>query len=147
MFHSLSLRIAHAPQILPNGDAIISLEKDVLIPLAGKHGMCLYETTDFFIQIKHARYMPTFPRHCAAPVEFIFCSLVTRFNEVLLQQYRKTSLQLLAKSGDGNSAPLIVGDVYIHPTATVHPTAKVVRTIVYCTSYVRQPDLRSLARM
>jgi mannose-1-phosphate guanylyltransferase len=93
------------PSILPNGDAIISLEKDVLIPLAGKHGMCLFETSDFFIQLKHA-------------------GLVTRFNEVLLQQYRKSSAELLAKPGDGKSAPLIVGDVFIHPSATVHPSAK-----------------------
>lgn len=41
-----------------------------------------------------------------------------------LAQYSSTSPHLLA-SGDGSKTATISGDVYIHPSAKVHPTAKV----------------------
>lgn len=43
----------------------------------------------------------------------------------MLREFRKKNSAALAKTGDGKTAPTIVGDVVIDPTATVHPTAKV----------------------
>ena len=46
-------------------------------------------------------------------------------SDLYLSQFRETSPHLLA-SGDGtNKKPMIVGDVYIHPSVKLHPTAKV----------------------
>lgn len=42
-----------------------------------------------------------------------------------LAQFRSASPHLLA-SGDGTKSATVVGDVYVHPSAKVHPTAKVV---------------------
>lgn len=41
-----------------------------------------------------------------------------------LAQFRLTSPNLLA-SGDGTKNATIIGDVYVHPSAKIHPTAKV----------------------
>lgn len=43
---------------------------------------------------------------------------------LFLSMYQFTSPHLLA-TGDGTRSASIVGDVYIHPSAKVHPTAKV----------------------
>lgn len=43
----------------------------------------------------------------------------------MLREYRKSNPAFLAKPGDGKTSPLIVGDVFIDGTASVHPTAKV----------------------
>lgn len=40
-----------------------------------------------------------------------------------LSQFRVTSPNLLA-SGDGTKNATFIGDVYVHPSAKVHPTAK-----------------------
>lgn len=42
-----------------------------------------------------------------------------------LAQFRLTSPHLLA-GGDGTKSATVIGDVYVHPSAKVHPTAKVV---------------------
>lgn len=42
-----------------------------------------------------------------------------------LAQFRSASPHLLA-SGDGTKSATVIGDVYVHPSAKVHPTAKVV---------------------
>ena len=47
-----------------------------------------------------------------------------RCSGLYLSQFRRTSPHLLA-SGDGKRTATIVGDVYIHPSAKVHPTSKV----------------------
>jgi len=41
-----------------------------------------------------------------------------------LTQFHQISPNLLA-NGDGKKHAMVVGDVYIHPSAKVHPTAKV----------------------
>uniref|UniRef100_A0A2P2KZF4 Uncharacterized protein MANES_06G100100 n=1 Tax=Rhizophora mucronata TaxID=61149 RepID=A0A2P2KZF4_RHIMU len=56
-------------------------------------------------------------------------------SQLYLAQYRYCSPILLA-TGDGIKSPSIVGDVYIHPSAKMHPTAKVViarfqKTVTY----------------
>ena len=47
-----------------------------------------------------------------------------RCSELYLSQFRLTSPQVLA-SGDGTKSARVTGDVFIHPSAKVHPTAKV----------------------
>lgn len=47
-----------------------------------------------------------------------------RCSGLYLSQFRLTSPQVLA-SGDGTKSAIVIGDVYIHPSAKVHPTAKV----------------------
>jgi hypothetical protein len=54
-----------------------------------------------------------------------------------LAQFRLTSPHLLA-SGDGTKSATVIGDVYVHPSAKVHPTAKVVHLISYQNIYVLQ---------
>jgi mannose-1-phosphate guanylyltransferase len=44
-------------------------------------------------------------------------------NRVYLELYKRTNPNRLAKNGDGQ--PKIIGDVFIHPLATVDPTAVV----------------------
>ncbi|KAL1318018.1 hypothetical protein HN51_070263 [Arachis hypogaea] len=83
----------------------VRLDQDILSPLAGKKQLYIYETKDFWEQIK-------------TPGMSIKCSAL------YLSQFRHISPQLLA-NGDGNKKASISGDVYIHPSAKVHPTAKI----------------------
>lgn len=46
-------------------------------------------------------------------------------SSLYLALFKITSPQLLA-GGNGITSATIVGDVYIHPSAKVHPTAKVI---------------------
>jgi mannose-1-phosphate guanylyltransferase len=52
--------------------------------------------------------------------------MALRCSGLYLAQYRRTNPNLLA-SGDGPNTATIVGDVYVHPSAKIHPTAKVSR--------------------
>lgn len=84
----------------------VRLDQDILSPLAGKKQLYTYENKDFWEQIK-------------TPGKSLKCS------DLYLSQFRETSPHLLA-SGDGtNKKPMIVGDVYIHPSVKLHPTAKI----------------------
>ncbi|KAH7857471.1 hypothetical protein Vadar_013117 [Vaccinium darrowii] len=83
----------------------VRLDQDILSPLAGKKQLYTYETMDFWEQIK----TPGMSLKCSA---------------LYLAQYRCTSSHLLA-SGDGAKSATIIGDVYIHPSAKVHSTAKI----------------------
>ncbi|XP_058194191.1 uncharacterized protein LOC131310933 [Rhododendron vialii] len=83
----------------------VRLDQDILSPLAGKKQLYTYETMDFWEQIK----TPGMALKCSA---------------LYLAQYRCTSSHLLA-SGDGTNSASIIGDVYIHPSAKVHSTAKI----------------------
>ncbi|KAF7123075.1 hypothetical protein RHSIM_Rhsim12G0161200 [Rhododendron simsii] len=83
----------------------VRLDQDILSPLAGKKQLYTYETMDFWEQIK----TPGMALKCSA---------------LYLALYRCTSSHLLA-SGDGTNSASIIGDVYIHPSAKVHSTAKI----------------------
>ncbi|KAK6153343.1 hypothetical protein DH2020_012982 [Rehmannia glutinosa] len=83
----------------------VRLDQDILTPLAGKKQLYVYETKDFWEQIK-------------TPGMSLKCS------GLFLAQFRFTSPHLLA-IGDGTKKATISGDVYIHPSAKVHPTAKI----------------------
>ncbi|KAH6758139.1 ADP-glucose pyrophosphorylase family protein [Perilla frutescens var. frutescens] len=83
----------------------VRLDQDILSPLAGKKQFYVYETKDYWEQIK-------------TPGMSLKCS------GLYLAQFRITSPHLLA-SGDGTKKASISGDVYVHPSAKVHPTAKI----------------------
>jgi len=51
------------------------------------------------------------------------CRMSLKCSGLYLAQFRFTSPHLLA-GGDGSKTATIVDDVYIHPSAKVHPTAK-----------------------
>lgn len=57
-------------------------------------------------------------------------SMSLRCSMLYLAQYRVTSPELLATGGSKRS-PTIVGDVFIHRSAKVHPTAKVLLPIAF----------------
>lgn len=72
--------------------------------LAAQRKLYVYETTDFWRQIKSAG--------SALPASTAY-----------LEHFAKHSPELLTQAEAGKAE--IVGAVYIHPTATIHPTAKV----------------------
>ncbi|XP_070570338.1 mannose-1-phosphate guanylyltransferase regulatory subunit alpha-A-like isoform X1 [Ptychodera flava] len=80
----------------------IRLEQDVLTPLAGTGKLYAYETSRFWSQIKSAGSAIYANRH-------------------YLELYHKYHPERLAENGEGKAR--IIGDVFIHPTATVDPTA------------------------
>jgi len=80
----------------------IWLEKDVIVPLAGTNTAFLYQTTNWWSQIKTAGSAIYANRH-------------------YLALYNKTNTDRLTK--EEKSTPKIIGDVFIHETATVDPTA------------------------
>ncbi|GAB2216314.1 hypothetical protein Drorol1_Dr00024086 [Drosera rotundifolia] len=79
-------------------------DQDILSPLAGKKQLYTYETMDFWEQIKTP-------------------GMSLKYSGLYLAQYRVTFPYLLA-NGDGTKSATIVGDVYMHPSAKVHPAAK-----------------------
>ncbi|EFA85389.1 mannose-1-phosphate guanylyltransferase [Heterostelium album PN500] len=90
------------PEITKKGfeQGRLRLEQDIFVPLAGTNSIVVYPYVGFWRQIKNA----------GSPV---YCQ------ELYLSHYAKTKPELLAK-GDN-----IIGNVVIHPTATVDPTAKI----------------------
>lgn len=55
----------------------------------------------------------------------MICRMSLKCSGLYLSQFRITAPDVLA-NGDGVKAPTIAGDVYIHPSAKIHPTAKVI---------------------
>jgi len=94
---------AHIAHDLDQDPDFLRLEQDLLMKICGEKHVYVYETSDFWLQIKSA-------------------SIVVKCSENLLAQLRRTNPVQLAKSSP--NGPTIVGDVLIHPTAKVHPTAK-----------------------
>lgn len=93
-----------------NDSAIIQLEQDVLRPLAGTGKAFVYQTTNWWSQLKSAGSAIYANRHC-------------------LQLYKKLHPERLTGLGiqdrKSKQIPKIIGDVFIHPTAYVHHTAVV----------------------
>ena len=80
----------------------IWLERDVLVPLAGTNKAFLYLTNNWWSQIKTAGSAIYANRH-------------------FLALYNKTNPERLTT--ESKSSPKIIGDVFIHETATVDQTA------------------------
>uniref|UniRef100_UPI00398EB6DB mannose-1-phosphate guanylyltransferase regulatory subunit alpha-A-like n=1 Tax=Pristiophorus japonicus TaxID=55135 RepID=UPI00398EB6DB len=81
---------------------VIRLEQDIFTTLAGHGSLYIYRTDGFWSQIKSA-------------------GSAIYANRLYLNQYRTTHPDRLAIDGQGG--PRILGNVYIHPTATIDPTA------------------------
>jgi hypothetical protein len=58
-------------------------------------------------------------------------------NAAYLEKYAEEEPERLAKKKE--NGPEIVGAVYIHPSATVDPTAKVCSPLCFITSVLEQP--------
>ncbi|RUP45282.1 nucleotide-diphospho-sugar transferase [Jimgerdemannia flammicorona] len=84
-------------------DDKLRLEQDLLRPLAEARKLYMYETKDFWRQIKTAG--------SAVPA-----------NAAYLEQYARVQPDTLTKNVPGG--PEIIGAVYIHPSAHVDPKAK-----------------------
>ncbi|KAK4304830.1 hypothetical protein Pmani_023234 [Petrolisthes manimaculis] len=84
------------------GTESIRLEQDILMPIAGTGQAYVYNTDRWWSQIKTAGSAIYANRH-------------------YLQLYRTTKTDRLATNG--SDKPTIIGDVYIHPSATVDPSA------------------------
>jgi len=80
----------------------IWLERDLIVPLAGTNTAFLYQTTNWWSQIKTAGSAIYANRH-------------------YLALYNKTNSERLTK--EGKTTPKIIGDVFIHESASVDPTA------------------------
>jgi len=80
----------------------IWLERDLIVPLAGTNTAFLYQTTNWWSQIKTAGSAIYANRH-------------------YLALYNKTNPERLTK--EGKTTPKIIGDVFIHESASVDPTA------------------------
>jgi len=84
----------------------LRLEQDVFNKICGDRHVYVLQTSEYWLQLKTA-------------------GMVVPCANFLLQHLRRTHPERLAKGGDGKTAPIIVGDVLIHPSAQVDPTAKI----------------------
>lgn len=88
-----------------NGKESIRFEQDLLMPLAGTGKAFAFPTTNWWSQLKTAGSAIYANRH-------------------YLELFRKKRPERLFPMGMGDAiTPKIIGDVHVHPTATVHPTA------------------------
>lgn len=96
-----------AQHLFPDFDNFNSLrlEQDVLMPMAGKNKLFVFETGDFWCQIK-------------TPGMALVCA------EMYMQRYRYTNTSLLANATPDTTKCSIEGHVFIDPTAEVDPSAK-----------------------
>ena len=83
---------------------VIRLEQDIVTPLAGSGSLHVYHTNKWWSQMKTAGSAIYANRH-------------------YLKLYQTAAPELLTLND--NKGPSILGDVYIHPSASVHPTATV----------------------
>jgi mannose-1-phosphate guanylyltransferase len=101
------------------------LEKEVLGPLSrsNQNGLFVYETRDFWRQIKSARYTVIFISTIFQFVCLFVClfSATVAANKLYLDHYSKIDPQFLA--APKTDGPKIIAPVYIHPSARVDPTA------------------------
>jgi mannose-1-phosphate guanylyltransferase len=83
----------------------LRLEQDLFMKVCGEQHVFVYETKEFWSQLKSA-------------------GMAIQCTESLLQRMRMTELTMLAIPGDGKIRPIIIGNVLIHPSAIVSPSAK-----------------------
>ncbi len=103
---SLNLQLNNGVNGFSNGDnhTLISLEEDVLMPLSQSKNVFVFRNTgdEWWSQIKTA-------------------GSAIHANRNYLKLYRKTNPELL--SNNNSMGPTIIGDVFIHPSASVDPSA------------------------
>ena len=90
------------------------LEKDVLMPLAGTNQIMIYETTNWWSQIKTAGAAIYANRH-----------YLKLYRQIHPERLTKIEQHLNGNSDGPNSNMVenIVGDVFVHTSAIIHPTA------------------------
>ena len=90
----------------------IALEQDIIMPSAGSEGrVYVYPTNRMWSQVKSA-------------ASAIYA------NRQYLDLYRKRQPERLAGTHPISASVQIIGDVFIHPTAQIHPTC-VVRLLIF----------------
>jgi mannose-1-phosphate guanylyltransferase len=105
---SLNSQLSNGVNGVSNGDNhtydCISLEEDVLMPLSQSKNVFVFRSTsdEWWSQIKTA-------------------GSAIHANRNYLKVYRKTNPELL--SNNNPMGPTIIGDVFIHPSASVDPSA------------------------
>ncbi|XP_046386433.1 mannose-1-phosphate guanyltransferase alpha-A [Ischnura elegans] len=88
-----------------NGKEVIRFEQDLLMPLAGTGKAFAFPTTNWWSQLKTAGSAIYANRH-------------------YLELFKKKRPERLFPTGSGDAkTPKIIGDVHVHPSASVHPTA------------------------
>lgn len=105
MFDLIEKAVPSGPEI-EESEEFLRLEQDVLMNICGDKHVYVYLTTDFWMQLKSAGMVVPCAQH-------------------LLAHLKRTHPEQLAKTGDGKTGPIIVGDVLIHPTAQIDPTSKI----------------------
>ena len=89
------------------------LEKDVLMPPAGTNQIMIYETTNWWSQIKTAGAAIYANRH-----------YLKLYRQIHPERLTKIEQHLNGNSdGPNSNMENIIGDVFIHPSAIIHPTA------------------------
>lgn len=112
---SLLMLSSRSEDPLVQPDEILRLEQDVIVPLAAAKKMYVYQTKDFWRQMKTAACVV----HLNANIAYINSSAVTA-SSLYLSRFLKTAPEFLAKPTANIIAP-----VYIDPSASIDPTAKV----------------------
>ncbi|TPP63462.1 GDP-mannose pyrophosphorylase [Fasciola gigantica] len=109
---------------------IIHLEREICQPLAGSGTLFVYHTTRFWSQIKFAGAVIYANRHVLSLFERTHPHRLARMtvpSSTGLQYLTgNTRLPTLAMNGDcvlENVGPIIIGHVFIHPTASIDRTA------------------------
>ena len=99
------------------------------MPLAGTGKALVYQTTKWWSQLKtpgaavyaNRHYLNVNINQLFSKVFFSPCDLILFSNVFSKQLFRERKPERLASG----SQPTIIGDVFIHPTADIHPTAVV----------------------
>lgn len=93
------------------------LEKDIIMPLAGTNQVRVYTTTNWWSQIKTAGAAIYANRH--------YLKLYNMTNPLRLAANYNENGNGHAATKDLETKNDFIGDVYIHPSASIHPTAVV----------------------
>ena len=97
----------------------IWLERDLIVPLAGTNTAYLYQTTNWWSQIKTAGSAIYANRHYLALYNKTNNERLTKEVKSNLALWRNTLLFIF----QDKNTPKIIGDVFIHESATVDPSA------------------------
>lgn len=82
-----------------------------------------YSGGELRTELRRVRYLlSSSSRHCAQLLRLL-CRFALKSSGLYLSHYRSTNPDSLASPGEGK--PAIKGDVYVHFSTKVHPTAKV----------------------
>lgn len=95
-------------KIEENGESweSIALERDIIMPMTGEGNLYVFHTNRMWSQVKTA-------------------GSAIYANRQYLAMYRRNQPDRLAGYGKGDASPRIIGDVFIHPTAQIHPNCLV----------------------